>query len=116
MAKKKPRIPPKLQKWVEAKGRYHLSDVQVQMARDLGMNPKNFPKYAAGRRGQPWKLPLGKFIEELYRKVRRREVPKHVYPLSGEPKQAPPRPKPPASPKEASEGEPPPTPPLASED
>lgn len=112
MAKQKPRVPPKLQKWVEAKGRYHLSDVQVQMARDLGMNPKNFPKYA-GRKGQPWKLPLGKFIEELYRKVRHRETPKHVYSLSGGPKQAPPRPKPPATPKGTSEDEPTPLPPSA---
>jgi hypothetical protein len=38
MARK--RIPEKLQLWIDARRRHHLSHVQVQMARELGMNPK----------------------------------------------------------------------------
>jgi hypothetical protein len=89
MARKKQKIPPKLQPWIEAQQRYRLSDVQVQMARELGMNPKNFQKFASTR-GKPWKLPLGAFIEECYRKRFRRERPKTVRPLSGEPELPPP--------------------------
>jgi len=33
-------IPEKLKPWIEARQRYHLSHAQVQMARELGMNPK----------------------------------------------------------------------------
>ena len=37
-------IPQKLIPWVEAKKRHRLTDVQVQMARELGMNPKKLGK------------------------------------------------------------------------
>lgn len=30
----------KLQEWIDARKRYHLSHAQVQMARELGMNPR----------------------------------------------------------------------------
>lgn len=37
--------PPKeLQPWIEAKKRHLLSQMHIQMARELGMNPKNFGK------------------------------------------------------------------------
>ena len=42
-----------------------MSHVQIQMARELGMNPKKFGKLA-NHRQEPWKLPLPQFIEELY--------------------------------------------------
>lgn len=32
----------KFQIWIEAKKKYRLTDVQIQMARELGMNPKKF--------------------------------------------------------------------------
>lgn len=51
--------------WVEARGRYRLSHDQVQMARELGMNPKTLGKIA-NHRQEPWKAPLPQFIEELY--------------------------------------------------
>jgi hypothetical protein len=41
MAKKK-KIPDKLKIWVDARKRFHLSHEQIQMARELGMNPKKF--------------------------------------------------------------------------
>jgi hypothetical protein len=39
MAKKK-KIPEKLQIWIDARKKYRLSHAQVQMARELGLNPK----------------------------------------------------------------------------
>ena len=50
-------IPGKLQIWVEARNRYHLSHAQVQMARELGLNPKKFGGLANDKQ-EPWKLPL----------------------------------------------------------
>jgi hypothetical protein len=53
--------------WTNAKKLCRLSRRQVEMARALGMNPKKLP----GLRPSPqqrWKLPVGAFIEECYRK------------------------------------------------
>ncbi len=65
--KSKGKIPNKLQPWVEARSRFHLSHAQVQMARELGLNPKKLGGIA-NHRQQPWKMPLPKFIEHLYEK------------------------------------------------
>jgi hypothetical protein len=62
---KKQAIPSKLQIWVEVRRRYHLTDAQVQMARELGLNPKKFGSLA-NERQEPWKRPLGEFIEHIY--------------------------------------------------
>src|SRR5579864_6346529 len=64
---KKTAIPNKLQVWLDARRRYHLSDAQIQMARELGMNPRHFGKLA-NERQEPWKAPLSQFIESLYLK------------------------------------------------
>lgn len=61
------RIPQKLQPWFEARKRYRLTHAQVQMARELGLNPKKFGGLANHRQEQ-WKLPLPNFIEEIYLK------------------------------------------------
>ena len=58
-------IPQKYQVWIEARKRYHLSDAQVQMARELGLNPRKFCKYA-NEKQEPWKKPFPEFIEEIY--------------------------------------------------
>lgn len=34
----------KIQRWIEARKRYHLSHAQVQTARELGMNPMKLGK------------------------------------------------------------------------
>ena len=62
---KKAKIPEKYQVWIEARKRYHLSHADIQMARELGMNPKKFGKIA-NHKQEPWKAPLRVFIENLY--------------------------------------------------
>ena len=58
-------IPEKYRIWIEARKRYRLSDAQVQMARELGLNPHKFGKLA-NEKQEPWKKPLPEFIEEIY--------------------------------------------------
>jgi hypothetical protein len=60
------RIPAKLQPWFEARQRFNLSHAHIQMARELGMNPKKFGSLA-NERQEPWKLPLREFIAQCYR-------------------------------------------------
>jgi hypothetical protein len=74
---KKKRIPEKYQIWIDARRRYHLSDVHIQMARELGMNPKKFGKIA-NEKQEPWKAPLPVFIEDIYLKRFGRERPVEV--------------------------------------
>ncbi len=67
MERKQVRIPAHLQAWIDARKRHRLTDAQVQMARELGMNPKKLGKID-NHRQEPWKLPLPQFIEESYEK------------------------------------------------
>jgi hypothetical protein len=67
MTSNQPRITEEMRKWIEARKRFHLSHAQVQMARELGMNPRKFGKLA-NHKQEPWKAPLSIFIEQLYRK------------------------------------------------
>jgi hypothetical protein len=71
---KKRKVPDKYQIWIEARKRYHLSDVHIQMARELGMNPRKFGKIA-NEKQEPWKEPLPAFIERIYFKRFGRERP-----------------------------------------
>ena len=71
------KIPDKLKIWIEARKRYHLSHGQIQMARELGMNPKKFGKLA-NHKQEPWKAPLPDFIEALYYKRFRKAHPDQV--------------------------------------
>lgn len=80
MPKKKKKIPDKLQAWIDARKAYHLSHSQVQMARDLCMNPKGFRKLA-NHKQEKWKLPLPLFIEECYFKRFGRTQPEQVTPI-----------------------------------
>ncbi|MCF8304237.1 MAG: hypothetical protein K9I94_13255 [Bacteroidales bacterium] len=64
MAKKK-KYPEKHQQWIDARKKYHLSHAHIHMAKELGLNPKKFGKLA-NHKQEPWKLPLPKFIEEIY--------------------------------------------------
>lgn len=60
-------IPETFQQWIDARKRHHLTHAQVQMARELGMNPKRLGKID-NHDQEPWKLPLHDFIEALYEK------------------------------------------------
>jgi hypothetical protein len=53
--------------WADARKRFHLSDMHIQMARELGMNPRKFGGLA-NHKQEPWKEPLPDFIETLYEK------------------------------------------------
>ena len=79
MAKQK-KLPPKLQAWVDARKRFHLSHAHVQMARELGMNPKKLGGMA-NHKQEPWKRPLPQYIEELYSKRFKKERPDSVRPI-----------------------------------
>ena len=67
------------QAWGEARKRYHLTHAQVQMARELGLNPRKLGKLASHRQ-EPWKAPLPQFIE-YHRKRFGRERPQAVTPV-----------------------------------
>jgi hypothetical protein len=64
---KKGFIPQKLSLWIEARKRFRLSHTQIQMARELGLNPKKFGSMANNKQ-ELWKAPLPEFIEHLYEK------------------------------------------------
>ena len=71
------RIPPKLQPWFEARRRFKLGHPHIQMARELGMNPKKFGSLA-NENQEPWKVPLREFIAQCYFKRFGRSEPEHV--------------------------------------
>ena len=64
---KKKGLPQKLQVWVDARKRHRLSHAHIQMARELGLNPKKLGKLA-NHEQEKWKAPLPLFIEQLYSK------------------------------------------------
>ena len=74
---KKKKIPDKYQIWIDVRKRYRLSDVHIQMARELGMNPKKFGKIA-NEKQEPWKAALPAFIEHIYLKRFGRDRPYDV--------------------------------------
>jgi hypothetical protein len=74
---KKNFIPINLRPWIEARKKYHLSHVQIQMARVLGLNPKKFGNLSDNKQ-QQWKLPLPKFIEKIYFKRFNKKVPENL--------------------------------------
>jgi hypothetical protein len=71
------RIPANLQPWIDARKRFHLSHAEIQMARELGLNPKKLGKLA-NHRQEPWKLSLPQYIEHMYFKQFGKEMPENV--------------------------------------
>ena len=69
-----------LEKWMVAQKRHRLSDKQVQMARELGLNPDKLGKID-NHRQESWKAPLPQFIESIYFKRFKREEPETAKPL-----------------------------------
>jgi len=66
-----------MQRWIDARRKFHLSHAQVQMARELGMNPRKLGGLA-NHRQEPWKAPLPVFIERIYQKRFGRAQPDRV--------------------------------------
>ena len=64
----------KNKKWKEAKKIFRLSDTHIQMARELGMNPKKFGSLD-NHKQERWKAPLPEFIEDIYFKTFKKETP-----------------------------------------
>lgn len=60
-----------------AQKRHHLSDAQVQMARELGFKTTSLPKID-NHKQESWKTPLPQYIENLYEKRFKREKPEVV--------------------------------------
>jgi hypothetical protein len=68
------KLPQNLQDWIVARRRFRLSHAHVQMARELGMNPRKLGKLD-NHHQEPWKAPLPIFIEQLYLRRFGRERP-----------------------------------------
>ena len=66
MAKKR-KPSQKMQIWIDARKRHRLSHAQVQMARELGINPKKLGRLD-NHDQEPWKIPLRQYIKSLYLK------------------------------------------------
>ena len=77
MARKKEKTNRKMQAWIDARKRHHLSHAHVQMARELGMNPEKLGKLD-NHWQEPWKMPLRQYIEHLYLKRVGRPCPDSV--------------------------------------
>ncbi len=77
---KKGFIPNKLRPWIEARKKYRLSHAQIQMARELGLNPKKFGGMANHKQEQ-WKAPLPQYIEHLYENRFNKKAPHDTRPL-----------------------------------
>ena len=60
-------IPQKVRPWIEARKKFRLSHSQIQMARELGLNPKKIGSLA-NHKQEPWKAPLSEYIEHIYEK------------------------------------------------
>ena len=76
MAKQK-QLSLKYQVWIDARKRHKLSHAHIQMARELGINPKKFGKLD-NHKQEPWKAPLPIFIEDLYFKKFGKDRPENV--------------------------------------
>jgi len=70
-------IPLKLRPWIEARSKFSLSHAQIQMARELGLNPKKLVRLA-NCENDSWKLPLPQYIAELYFKHFKKETPDKI--------------------------------------
>ncbi|MFA7060351.1 MAG: hypothetical protein WC156_05980, partial [Pedobacter sp.] len=46
--------------WIEARKKFRLSDMHIQMARELGINPRKFGSLA-NHKQEKWKSPLPEF-------------------------------------------------------
>ena len=76
MAKKK-NLSPKYQVWIDARKKFKLSHAHIQIARELGLNPKKLGNLA-NHKQEPWKEPLPDYLESLYYKRFKKEKPENA--------------------------------------
>lgn len=69
-----------INEWIEAKRIFKLSDKHIQMARDLGLNPRKLGSLDNNKQ-QPWKAPLKDFIERIYFKNFKKTEPDIIKPV-----------------------------------
>lgn len=74
------KLPLKLQPWFDARKKFKLSHAEIQMARELGLNPQKFGGIA-NHQQESWKVPIGQFITNCYRKSFGRDAPAKVVTL-----------------------------------
>ena len=74
---KKQKIPEKYRVWIEARKQFKLSHAQIQMARELGLNPNKLGSLANNDQ-ERWKAALGEFIGTLYEKHFSKTAPETV--------------------------------------
>jgi hypothetical protein len=74
--------------WRNAKKICRLNARQIEMARALGMNPRKLPRLRPAPH-ERWKLPVGDFIEECYRKRFGENPPGHHAHADSGPQQLP---------------------------
>jgi hypothetical protein len=68
MAKKKKQPKNKRDRlWIEAKRRCRLNDNDIQIAKELGLNPRSLIKNIPSKTEQ-WKLPVKDWIHQMYQK------------------------------------------------
>jgi hypothetical protein len=77
MSKRKREPNQKMQPWIDARPRHRLSHSEVQMARELGMNPEKLGGLD-NHKQEPWKRPLGQYLKHLYLKRFGRRCPDAV--------------------------------------
>jgi hypothetical protein len=66
-----------LQPWIEARRKLRLSHAVIQMARELGLNPKKLGSLN-NHHQERWKQPLPQFIATLYAERFGKDVPDSV--------------------------------------
>ncbi len=69
-----------IEEWIEAKRKFKLSDKHIQMARELGLNPRKFGSLDNNKQ-EPWKAPLKDFIEKIYYKHFKKAEPDVIKPV-----------------------------------
>ena len=74
MAKRPGKPNDTMQAWIDARKRHGFSQAEVQMARELGMNPKKLGKLD-NHHQEPWKMPLRQYIQHLYSRRFGKEYP-----------------------------------------
>ncbi len=66
-----------IQDWMVAQKRHHLSDMHVQMSRELGLKPDSLRKIDNHKQDR-WKTPLPQHTKNLYDKRFKRDKPEVV--------------------------------------